>query len=158
MLALAHRISAFFSRARMGNALSFVIIVPCWKSDEGWKALAGYHDDIGDQHPWIRYHLVLSKCEHGFMQGAQHIPRKMRSRNHRKKWKNQQRKQNCSNYESDCNDENGCGRLHRISTCDTSVLFWQNDEGAHKWPVTNKAIAEVIQAFARKDNATQIKK
>eukprot|EP00163_Fabomonas_tropica_P001532 TRINITY_DN1113_c0_g4_i1.p1 TRINITY_DN1113_c0_g4~~TRINITY_DN1113_c0_g4_i1.p1 ORF type:complete len:313 (+),score=72.27 TRINITY_DN1113_c0_g4_i1:679-1617(+) len=39
---------------------------------------------------------------------------------------------------------------YRVSTCDTSVFWWQNEAGKSKWPVTAQAKHALTDAFANK--------
>lgn len=46
------------------RALSFVVVVPGWTEDEGWKLL--------ESSPFTRAHWLVARKDHGFCDGAQH--------------------------------------------------------------------------------------
>lgn len=67
MLAMVDRIESFLESTSSTDEempLSFVIVVPCWIEDVSYNKLI--------KSSYMRHHIVISKQDHGFCDGAQH--------------------------------------------------------------------------------------
>lgn len=62
MLAMVHHIHSLLQAAT--GPMSFVIVIPGWQEDEGWRRL--------NESAWKKHLWIIATKDHGFCDGAQH--------------------------------------------------------------------------------------
>ena len=98
--------------------LQFIVFVPHWPHEQCWKAL--------NASPFCRFHLLLPKFEHMFVEGDQHVG--FSSLNSR----------------------------YTLSVYDTSVFFLQNRKAKKLWPITDEKVQRLVAAFQPTDRAKKL--
>jgi hypothetical protein len=119
----SHMTSLLVAAEAAGEALAFVIVVGAsgsLKSSPAWTQLTtGADTSAGSAARFVKHHLVVRLQDHRYKEGNQHMKKSGKKR----------------------------GQGERMSSCDTSVLFWQTTAASQQWPVNDDKLARLQAAF-----------